>query len=190
MKRGKIILGRLGTVLIAISLALLLVSVIPQINLVTSTGSMPVNPEQVYTTSYRTLTPQQGLRVNVTVEGTVNVYLLEVGTEEPSLGVSMLFANATELQKFLDTNPNLVVWENKVENGSFNQEFTPTKVMNATLVFYNPTSEKTTVDYNVELTSSVAPGEKVRNIAYWAAPIGIILAIPWILDLHKQRKQS
>jgi hypothetical protein len=190
VKRWIIILGRLGTVLIAVSLALLLVSVIPQINLATSSGSMPVAPGQVHTTSYRSLTPQQGLRVNVTVEGTVNVYLLEVGAEEPYPVVNMLFANATELQKFLDTNPNLVIWEHKVENGSFNQEFTPTKVMNATLVFYNPTSEQATVDYNVELTSSVAPGKKVRNIAYWAAPIGIILAIPWILDIRKQRKQS
>lgn len=190
MKRWIIILGRLGTVLIAISLALLLVSLIPQITLGTSAGSMPLSPKQVHTTSYRNLTPQQGFRVNVTVEGTINVYLLEVGAEGPSFGVSMLFANATELQKFLDTNPDLIIWEHKVENGSFDQEFTPTKVMNATLVFYNPTSEQSTVDYDVTLTSSVAPGEKVRNIAYWAAPIGIILAIPWLLDLRKQRKHE
>jgi hypothetical protein len=62
--------------------------------------------------------------------------------------------------------------------------------MNATLVFYNPSSADAILDYEVTLTSTVAPGEKVRNIAYWAAPIGIILALPWLLNMWKQRKQS
>jgi len=40
----------------------------------------------------------------------------------------------------------------------------------------------------VTLTSSLAPKEKVLTIAYFAAPIGIILAIPWLLNFWKQRK--
>jgi hypothetical protein len=44
------------------------------------------------------------------------------------------------------------------------------------------------VDYEVTLISTVAPGEKVRNIAYWITPIGIILAIPWLVNMWKQRK--
>lgn len=189
MKRWTNVLGRGGTVLLAISLALFLVSLIPQINLATSAGVMPLAPKQVYANSYRALTPQQGFRVNVTVEGTVNVYLLEVGTEETQPGVSTLFANATELQDFLDANPDLIIWEYDLENGHFDRSYTPTKVISATLVFYNPSSNDATVDYSVILTSTVAPGEKVRTIALWTTPIGLILAIPWLANLWKQRKK-
>jgi len=190
MKRWTTILGRGGTVLIAISLALLLVSIIPQINLAASVGVMPVASDQVYTISYRALTPQQGFQVEVTVEGAINVYLLEVGSEEPYPGVSMLFDNATELQEFLDANPDLIIWEYKLENGNFDHYYTPTKVMNATLVFHNPGLDDATVDYAVILTSTVAPGEKVRNIALGTTPIGIVLALPWLVNIWKQRKQS
>jgi len=189
MKRWTNVLGRGGTVLIAISLALLLVSLIPQINLGTSAGRMPVLPEQVFATGSRVLTPQQGFQVKVTVEGTINVYLLEVGSEEP-YSESMLFADAAELQEFLEANPNLIIWDYNLEDGYFERYYAPTKVMNATLVFYNPSSADAILDYEVTLTSTVAPGEKVRNIAYWAAPIGIILALPWLLNMWKQRKQS
>jgi len=190
MKRWTTVLGRVGTVLIAISLALLLVSLIPQINLVTSAGVMPVSPEQVYTTSYRVLTPQQGLGIKVTVEGTINVYFLEVGAEEPYPGVGMLFADATELQEFLDANPDLIIWEYNLEDGYAERYYIPTKVMNITLVFYNPSSADAILDYEVTLTSTVAPGEKVRNIAFWTTPIGIILALPWLVNIWKQRKQK
>jgi len=171
-------------------LALLLVSLIPQINLATSAGEMPVAPEQVYTTSYRVLTPQQGLGIKVTVEGTINVYFLELGVEESYPGVGMLFANVTELEEFLDANPDLVIWEYNLEDGYAERYYIPTKVMNITLVFHNPSSADAILDYEVTLTSTVAPGEKVRNIAYWTTPIGIILAIPWFLNSWKQRKQS
>ena len=190
MKRSTTILGRVGTVLIAISLALILVSLIPQINLGTSAGMMTVAPEQVYTTRSRVLTPQQGFRVKVTVEDSINIYLLEVGSEYPIPGESMLFDDATELQEFLDSKPDLVIWKHKLENGCFDKYFTPTKVMNATLVFYNPSSDQVTVDYEATLTITVAPGQKVLNIALWTTPIGIILALPWLVNRWKQRKQS
>ncbi len=189
MKRWTTVLGRLGTVLIAISLALFIVSFIPQINLATSAGMMPVAPEQVYTNT-QSLAPQQGFRVNVTAEDSINVYLLEVGSDEPYPVMHTLFVDAVELQEFLDANPELILWEYKLENGYSDRYFTPTKVMNVTLVFYNPTSDQVTVEYEATLTSSVAPGEKVWNIALWTTPIGIILALPWLVNSWKQRKQS
>jgi len=103
----------------------------------------------------------------------------------------MFLANATDLQEFLDANPNLIIWEYNLENETFERSYTPTKVINATLVFHNPSSdEEAKVDFGVTLISTVAPGEKVRNIAYWAAPIGVVLAIPWLVNMWKERKQS
>ena len=193
MKRWTIVVGRGGTVLIAVSLALLLVSLIPQINLMTLGGSASVSPGMVQATNSHLLNPQQGVQIKATVEGTINLYLLEVSSSQifPGTGGGMFLANATDLQEFLDANPNLIIWEYNLENETFERSYTPTKVINATLVFHNPSSdEEAKVDFGVTLISTVAPGEKVRNIAYWAAPIGVVLAIPWLVNMWKQRKQS
>ncbi len=195
MKRWTIVIGRGGTTLIAISLALLLVSLIPQINLMTLGGSMTVSPGMVQATNSRLLNPQQGVEIKVTVEGTINLYLLEISSGQifPGTGGGMVLANATDLQEildaFLDANPDLIIWEYNLEDEPFEGSYTPTKVMNATLVFHNPSmDEEAIVDYELSLISTVAPGEKVRNIAYWAAPIGIVLAIPWLVNIWKERK--
>jgi hypothetical protein len=68
--------------------------------------------------------------------------------------------------------------------------YIPTRVINATLVLYNPSSETVPVEHTVSLKSSLAPTEKVQTITYFAAPIGIILAMPWLLNVWKQRKQK
>ena len=190
MKRWTTILGRSGTTLIAISLALLLVSIIPQIDLITYESSTTVSPEQVYTTGSQGLNPQQGIQLKVTVEGTLKVYFRDVGSEKPNPETGMFFADATELQEFLDSSPDMIIWEDDLDDNYFDRYYIPTRVMNATLVFYNPSSEPALAEYDVALKSSLAPGDKVRTIAFWTTPIGIILAIPWLVNIWKQRKQS
>jgi hypothetical protein len=193
MKRWTIVVGRMGTVLIAVGLALLLVSLIPQINLVSFSASTGVSPGMVRATSSRVLNPQQGIRIRATIEGTVNLYLLEVSSGQifPGTGGPIFSANATDLLEFVDANPNLIIWNYTLENESFERSYIPTKFVNATLVFHNPSlDEEAKVDFDLTLLSTVAPGEKVRNIAYWAAPIGVVLAIPWLVNMWKERKQN
>ena len=194
MKRWTTVLGRVGTVLIAISLALLLVSLIPQIQMSRSEGSGPLSPggiRVVFNQQY--LNPQQEVQVAVTVEGTLNIYFLEITLElefTTTAGFGYGF-NSTDLQEVLQEHPEQIIWEHEVENGDYERSYTPTRVMNATVVVYNPpNSESAYLEYNVALQSSVAPGDKVRTIAYCAAPIGIVLAIPWFLNSWKQRKQK
>ena len=72
MKRWTIFLGRGGTVLIAISLALLLVSLIPPAQLGTSGGGTLIHPKTFWPSYFeRLLTPQQGLQVTMTANGTL-----------------------------------------------------------------------------------------------------------------------
>lgn len=191
MKRWKIILGRGGTTLIAISLALLLVSIIPQPQVSRSGGSGSFAPGSVNVMFNRQdLTPQMQLNVAVTVdEGSLKVYLLNIDLEfSPSMG-SYRF-NATDLEKIVDEDPERILWEREVGNGRFERSYSPTRIVNASLVMFNPNSETARFDYQVTLTSSLAPGEKVRNIAYVAAPLGIVLMIPWFLNWWKQRKNK
>jgi len=193
MKRWTNVLGRVGTVLIAISLALLLVSLIPQLQLGTTEGSMPISPEQVQIAfNSQNLNPQQEVQVAVTVEGTLKVYLLEVSVELQFVNGTFSYDfNLIDLQELLSDHPDQIIWEDQVENENYERNYFPTRVMNATVVFYNPSSSETAIiEYDIALESSLAPGDKVQTIAYFAAPIGIILAIPWLLNVWKQRKNK
>ena len=194
MKRWTTVLGRGGTVLIAISLAFLLVSIIPQIQMYSSEGSGPLSQGRIeFVFHQQNLNPQQEVQVAVTVEGNLTVYLLEISAKlefTPTTGFSYNF-NVTDLQEILQEHRDLIIWEDPVENGDYERSYAPTRVMNATVVVYNPPdSESAYLEYDVALKSSVAPGDKVRTIAYFAAPIGIVLAIPWLLNVWKQRKQK
>jgi hypothetical protein len=139
------------------------------------------------------LNPQQELEVAVTVEGTLTVYLLELNIEfefSPETGFIQRF-NSTDMKQILQENRDLIIWEHEVENGDYKRSYTPTRVMNATVIVYNPSdSETADLEHSVSLQSSLAPGDKVRTIAYFAAPIGVILMIPWLVNLWKERKQS
>lgn len=192
MKRWKTILGRGGTTLIAISLALLLVSIIPQLQISGVEGYVPLLPEQVQIAfDSQNLNPQQEVELAVTVEGTLKVYLLEISVELQFVnGIFDYGFNLTDLQELLEEHPDRIIWEREVENSYYKQSYIPTRIMNATVVLYNPSSEIAYVEYDVTLKSGLAPGDKVRNIAYWAAPIGIILVIPWLLNFWKQRKHK
>ena len=192
MKRWTTVLGRVGTVLIAISLALLLVSLIPQLPLSTARGGTYLSQDQFSIVfNPGDLTPQQEVQVAVTVEGTLRVYLLEISVEFQFVNGTFDYDfNLTDLQKLLAEHPDQIIWEREVENSYYKRNYIPTRVTNATVVFYNPSSESAYVEYDVALKSSLAPGDKVRTIAYCAAPIGIILAMPWFLNVWKQRKQK
>ena len=202
MKRLKIILGRSGTTLVAISLALLLVSVIPQPQYYRSEGSGNRLPERFsIISSQQDLTPQQELDITVTVEGTVKIYLLEMhsqlqfsvdnGTEE---GLEELNKSLNQVEQLvketIETQPDKIIWEREIQNGSHHRIYIPTRIINATLVIYNPTSEMVHTEHTVLLKSSLAPTEKVQTIAYGAAQIGILLALPWLMDSWKQRKHK
>lgn len=187
MKRWIIFLGRGGTVLITISLAMLLVSLIPSAQLATSAGTTAVPPKWVQSFIETTLTPQQGLQITIWANGTLDVYILEVSSQVLYEWVGDDFLNVTDLEEFLEANPGLIGWYDEVRNGRIKHEYVPTKVTNATLVFSNPSSEYVPVDYEASRTSRIAPETKVRNLAQWTIPIGFVLSLPWLTQMWKKK---
>ncbi|UCB59635.1 MAG: hypothetical protein JSW72_05725 [Candidatus Bathyarchaeota archaeon] len=191
MKRWVLLLGRGGTVLLTIGLALLLVSLIPSAQLATSAGSTAIPPEWVQDVDVETiLTPQQGLQIAIVANGTLDVYILEVSSHVLYEWVGDDFLNVSNFEEFLEANPSSIGWHGEVRNGTITHEYVPTKVTNATLVFSNPSSEWVPVDFEVSKTSRIAPGMKVRNLAQWAIPIGVVLALPWFVQMWKKRRGS
>ena len=209
MSRRTTILGRGGTVLVAISLALFLVSFIPPQQMGSGEGITEV-PARTFsplncappffaslTLYYDTvLTPQQGVELELTANGTITAYILEVDTntifnwirEQQQLPARDL--NVTRLEEFLEKNPNAIAWQHEINKETIEHTYIPTKVTNVTIVYANPSSENIEVNHSYSEKSFIAPSNKVLNIALWTAPIGIILAIPWLLNRWKQRKHK
>jgi hypothetical protein len=187
MKRWIIFLGRGGTVLISIGLALLLVSLIPSAQLIDFLpGSTTVPPKWAQPKYEVILTPQQGLRIELWANGTLDVYILEVSSQILYQWVGDDFLNVTDLEEFLEANPSVIGWSGEVRNGYIEHEHVPTKVTNATLVFSNPSSEHVRVGYDVSLMSRIV-GIQVRNLSQWAIPIGFVLSLPWLTQMWKRK---
>ena len=191
MKRWITFIGRGGTVFVSIGLALLLISLIPSTELGTEGAKTAVPPDWVQPLFERVLTPQQGLQITVTANGTLDVYILEISSEVLYQGLNdflnLTFMNVSDLEKFLEANPSVVGWHNEVNNVTVTHDYVPTKVTNATLVFSNPSSDYVPVDLEIVLSSSLGPGTKVRQLAQYVIPVGLVLLLPWIIYSWKRK---
>jgi len=195
VRRWAIPLGRGGTVLIAIGLALLLVSLIPTYQTSTFMSSSYVYPKRWEAWHYDyVLTPQQSLHISVTANDTLSVYLLQVNTQTIYTWISdhypdkIDFWNISYFEEFLDKNSESIHWQDEIQNGKIEYEYIPTKVTNTTLVLSNPSSNVVRIEYGGSLIASVAPIGKVRTLAQWAIPFGFLLSIPWLIDVLKSKK--
>jgi hypothetical protein len=198
MKRWTILVGRGGTILLAIGSALFLVSLVPATQLGSFMGSGPVYSKTFLTYSLKVLTPQQGLRMTGTANGTLNVYVLEVDSRYLEGWISEHFSesiddffgmiNVTRLEEFLEMYPNSVAWKGEILNGKIEFEYVPTKITNATLVFSNLSTDFIQVEYEGTKISLVAPRKRVLSLAQWMIPIGFVFTLPWLADLRSDRR--
>ena len=207
MKRQTILVGRLGTVIVAIGLALLLVSLIPSYASTTFGGSEQVPsrtfqslgmvpfgnlPANVtfYSGYFSILTPQQELNVKLTCNDSVNVYLLkkDLNSVFQALNSSENSHNATLLEGYLTANPEAIAWQGKLTDGTV--DYTPTAIINATLIFSNPTQNTVQVQYNGKILNLLAPANKARTLSFGAIPIGFVLTLPWLIDLRRRNNNK
>lgn len=208
MKRQIVLLGRLGTVIVAIGLALLLVSLIPTYPGMTFANSEQVPPgtfqplarvpfDNLFTNAtfyfeyFTTLTPQQELNVKLTCNDTIDAYLLKMNSNTLFQALNSSSGNshnATLLEDYLRANPEEIAWQGQVAEGTV--DYTPTAIINATLIFSNPSQNTILLQYDGKILNLLAPANKARTLAFGAIPIGFILALPWLIDLRKHRNHK
>jgi hypothetical protein len=196
VKRWPIILGRGGTVLLAIGLALFLVSLIPSMQL--NNFSNKINVRSKTWEPYPgigVLNPLQTLRLTVSANSTFGVYLLE--TDLPAIvewitshySESIDWLGVTYLDQFLQANPSLVAWQSEAQNGTVNTEYTPGSTVNMTLAISTHGSDSLNATYSYTITSSVAPTAKVRTLSEFVIPIGAVFTIPWLGQLLRAKRR-
>ena len=224
------LLGRIGTVILAIGLALLVFSLIPSGAGYEPGWSQPIEPEQYMIRELGVYSPQTGLQISVESTDNVHVYLLGVNSVEldnwrtllreayPDLDeifiefwvVPMIFFHeaypeealpnlddpqtwdmmwdVAVLDKGLQTHPEIILWD-PPPSSSFSHELFPADALDIMAVVANPSSSAVEVDMEIRDLAAVAAKERVIVAARLLIPIGIVLAIPWLI-LRKVKKST
>lgn len=202
MKLWKVLISRAGTVMVAAGLALLLVSLIPPARTTSFSSADQVPPETFrplgssvgpfadanitsYSRFFSTLTPQQELKVDLSCNGTVDVYLLKINLES-LMNTFGSESSVASLEEFLQANPDVIGWQGEILDGTL--DYIPTQIINATILFSNPSSNTISVAYDGSVFSLIAPTGKAQTLGIFAIPIGFVLTLPWLQDFRKSRK--
>ena len=61
--------------------------------------------------------------------------------------------------------------------------------MDATAVFYNPTQEIAYLNYKRDV-NLLGPVDTTRTMALYATPLGILLALPWQVNVWNKKKHT
>jgi len=195
------LLGRIGSILLVIGLALALVSRIPlSVSRVTSTNRFILGPEKYslyispnYTGVY---SPQMGLRISVTTNNSLQLYLLSahplrftgwaktwIAENFPNLNeaqISMGLNNASVLEALVQAHSTDVLLNEEVK-GNFSTTYFPQKITNATIVVSNPSLIPVDVNVEVKGLFTVVPRERVVTPAITLIVSGIVLVLPWTI---------
>jgi hypothetical protein len=199
------LLGRIGSIIIVIGLALALVSIIPSVRSRNpSTSHFTIEPEK-YSYNYTGIySPQAGLTISMNSSNSLQLYLLSADpftmvdwvrtwiTENfPTLNgiqVGMGLNNASVFEAFLQTHQKDVLFNETVE-GELSMDFFPPKISNMTLVVSNPSI--TTVNVDIETTGIVTlvSRERITMPMVTLITSGIILVIPWAISKNNLFKK-
>jgi hypothetical protein len=195
MKRWTVLLSRGGTTVIAIGLALLLVSLIPPTPMGSSMRLGPL-PSETWQTFYEdALTPQQSLHVTITANGTLSIYILEVSSQviygwiNEHYSGSADFTNVTYFNQFLDSNGPSIASQGETLNGTFDYEYSPTGIVNVTLAVSNHGPDDVSINFTGSLFRSVAPASKAQTLSEFTIPIGAALTLPWLSNHLTAKKR-
>jgi hypothetical protein len=193
LRRWLLLVGRIGTVLIAFGLALLLVSLIPpaRTSSFRSTGpylsslsfqafgpTVPVSVNSTFDRAFlTTLTPQQELEIELTCNGTVDIYFLK--TDKDSFLAN--FENGksvSALEGYLQTHSEMIALHDKISL-SGKVSYSPTEVINATVIVSNPSQNTIHINKQGDSTySRIGPSQKAQMIAAFAIPVGFVFVLP------------
>jgi len=203
-KRSTALLSRAGTVLLVAGLALVLLSAIPprKIENTDFGGTVRLQPrtfsiESTFYTFLR-LNPQYGIYINAQANSTVTATLLSLGNQYVQQWITDRYPesqpssnqNTTIMEDLLNSHPDSIAWQDRIENSNLELQYAPTKLMNVTLIFSNTGTENAKVTYNGKLLNFIVPSERALNPAKIVVPVGVVLTLPWLSSKLKPRKNK
>ena len=208
MKRSLLLIGRLGTVMIFVSLAILLSSGIGPItvNGSSSSGTIPANSFNIlqgplftpyyYSNSLQNLNPQNAVLISINATYPVKAYLMNgnravlenwIRTNHPEQPANQNNSPKTAiLDEFIQANPSLILWQGQGKN--IRLDYSPTEIVNLTVIVSNPNGNSVNINHSENIEYGFASISRMRSIAIWTLPIGLLFALPWTSFRIKQRR--
>jgi len=200
-----VLLGRIGSILLATGLALGLVCVIPATSGPTIEPrwtSRPMTWTPYSHPQYSPSNPQKGVRISVTSNSSLQIYVLGTHSLQlrewalswvkehfPSLNASQAYwatLDMSVLEAYLQTHPENVMLNEGVK-GEWSFEFFPPNVTNVTIVVSNPSLAPTSVDMKTTPIATLVPRQRAVTITEVLFATGIVLALPRIVQKSKNR---
>jgi hypothetical protein len=196
MRRLTILIGRVGTVLIAIGLGLLLISLIPT-RAETPTSRSDILSPKSFTIAYSAnLNPQRGIRVTIETNGELKAYIIQANY---TYFINWLHNNFPEpfnysqpwktaiLDSFFSNHSDIISYES---TGQVEFDYIPTKIEEATVVFANYGNTSITYEYQISVINLIAPSGKMFMTAEIIIPIGLVLSAPWLISFWKEKQKK
>lgn len=197
MKRQFYWMGRAGTVLLVVGVAVALVSFIPPAggSTIGASGHFPpIEMSEVMNFPYL-ITPQQQIKLTVEAEGLVLVHILEVSQgyllewiieRFPELRPGEL--NITVMEAFLDAHPDSLIFTD--EDRTISWVLTPKRLLKVIAVMTNVDDDPSGVSYewSVERSTILVPAEVTLPQALVLVTLGIVLAVPWTVSTVSTRR--
>jgi hypothetical protein len=203
IRRWRILIGRTGTILIAAGLALVLLSAIPPRAVENcdfkGTSILQTETFSVESLFYLSLgfDPQRGVYINAEGNRSFTAYLLNMGEKEVLEWITGNYSgfqpaspifSLSILKELLASHSNWLELQKESANGQVEFQYAPTRRLNVTLIFSNPSTESVKVKYSGKLLNFIVLSERALAPAKFAVPIGLLLATPWLLSTWRRRK--
>jgi hypothetical protein len=208
MKRSLLLIGRLGSVMIFVSLAILLSSGIGPItvNGSSSSGTIPASSFNIlqgplftpyyYSNSLQNLNPQNAVLISINATYPVKAYLMNgnravleswIRTNHPEQPANQNNSPKTAiLDEFIQANPSLILWQGQGKN--IRLDYSPIEIVNLTVIVSNPNGNPVNINHSENIEYGFASISRMRSIAVWTLPIGLLFALPWASFRIKQRR--
>jgi len=185
---------RIGTILISISLALFLVSLIPASQGTQSSNTISSPPHSWQSYYSIVLSPQLGLHVSAKGSGAFKVYVLEVAVNEIYDWIfqhypGFDYSNITLLDEFLNARPTMIARQDQNQNLGIEYDFIPASVTNATLVIANPSIESLTLNLEVRTIRPFGPSS-ITLLSEVTFVTGMLLILPWLRNRLGSRRHK
>ncbi len=181
-------------VLLAISLALYLASLIPQGSLYPSRGSRLLLPGKFdldATPSLHSLNPQLGMQIIFESNGTLNMKVFDLNYSDVREWFTAHNWTATALEEFETSHSSDLTLARNIQSGNTTFEYVPPKIENATVIVSNPpTSAAVRWSFDSKDIEVIASPERVSLALMIAAPLGVVLTMPRIVLTSKERQRT
>lgn len=194
MKRWINLTARVGMMLIVISLALFIVSLMPQSEQYkeppTQEMILPQTYSIIFSSQYATpLSPQMGIHIILVTNGTLNLKLFNSHWNYTFSWVPIR-GNINQLEEYAASHPANLTLEQNIPSGNTTFEYVPSKIEGATMIVSNPTSSAVQLRYENITFNVIASSDRVFLALVITAPLGIALTVPRIVSTFIERRRT